>query len=315
MKRSSTKGALFTSFIALLLCCVMLLGTTFAWFTDEVTSANNKIQTGTLDIRLFHSTTKDDWKEITDSKEPVFTYDNWEPGYADVHFFEVLNEGTLALKWKASIKAPSEVGAIAEVIDVYVKEYADKADVDSVRTTIGRDNVKADWTKVSTLDKFIANLESATTGVLESKKSEALGIALVMQETADNKYQGGKIDNFDITVFATQLNYEKDSFDENYDINAPKLTIEVTPANIQEYLDGKHGSLEDVTLKLTAGNYGVLNIGRPTKYAGNNSEYYCGTHDFTTNDAEAFKAHLGDDVSLLATEYHTTPKYTTTLKN
>ena len=48
----STKSALISSVIALLLCFTMLLGTTFAWFTDSVTSGSNIIQSGTLDIDL-----------------------------------------------------------------------------------------------------------------------------------------------------------------------------------------------------------------------------------------------------------------------
>ena len=36
MKRKNlTRNALFTSIISLLLCVSMLVGTTFAWFTDE----------------------------------------------------------------------------------------------------------------------------------------------------------------------------------------------------------------------------------------------------------------------------------------
>ena len=48
----STKSALFTSVVAILLCCTMLLGTTFAWFTDTATSSGNRIQAGTLDVDL-----------------------------------------------------------------------------------------------------------------------------------------------------------------------------------------------------------------------------------------------------------------------
>ncbi len=49
----STKRALLSSVVALLLCFSMLLGTTFAWFTDSATSAGNKIQAGTLDVQLW----------------------------------------------------------------------------------------------------------------------------------------------------------------------------------------------------------------------------------------------------------------------
>ena len=52
MNKKSTKRALLTSIVSLVLCCTMLIGTTFAWFTDTVTSAGNKIQAGNLDVAL-----------------------------------------------------------------------------------------------------------------------------------------------------------------------------------------------------------------------------------------------------------------------
>ena len=51
-KSKQTKSALFSSVVALLLCFTMLLGTTFAWFTDNASSSVNKIQAGKLDIQL-----------------------------------------------------------------------------------------------------------------------------------------------------------------------------------------------------------------------------------------------------------------------
>ena len=46
----STKRALLTSVLALLMCVAMLIGTTFAWFTDTASTAVNKIQAGNLDV-------------------------------------------------------------------------------------------------------------------------------------------------------------------------------------------------------------------------------------------------------------------------
>ena len=52
MTKKSTKRALISSVLALVLCFTMLLGTTFAWFTDSATSKGNTIKTGKLDIQL-----------------------------------------------------------------------------------------------------------------------------------------------------------------------------------------------------------------------------------------------------------------------
>ena len=50
--QKATKRALLTSVMALVMCVVMLVGTTFAWFTDTASTAVNKIQAGNLDVKL-----------------------------------------------------------------------------------------------------------------------------------------------------------------------------------------------------------------------------------------------------------------------
>ena len=52
----STKRALLTSVLALLMCVTMLVGATFAWFTDTASTGVNKIQAGNLDVKLMYST-------------------------------------------------------------------------------------------------------------------------------------------------------------------------------------------------------------------------------------------------------------------
>ena len=84
-----TKRALFGSVIALILCCAMLMGTTFAWFTDSVTSSSNIIASGNLKVGLYYAdgtqavpATKDDWTDARNGA--IFANDQWEPGYTEV---------------------------------------------------------------------------------------------------------------------------------------------------------------------------------------------------------------------------------------
>ena len=51
-KTKSTKRALLMSALALITCVSMLVGSTFAWFTDSVTSGSNIIKSGKLEIAL-----------------------------------------------------------------------------------------------------------------------------------------------------------------------------------------------------------------------------------------------------------------------
>ena len=51
-RKKTTKYALLSSVMAMVLSVAMLMGTTFAWFTDTASTAVNKIQAGTLDVGL-----------------------------------------------------------------------------------------------------------------------------------------------------------------------------------------------------------------------------------------------------------------------
>ena len=212
-KTRSTKRALLLSALALITCVSMLVGSTFAWFTDSVTSAGNKIQAGTLklDLEMLENGT---WKSIKEDKDAIFDYDLWEPGYTEVKLLKVENEGSLALKWVAKFTAQKALSKLAEVIDVYVLPSETELAMPADRDLTG-------YTKVGTLDNFINSISETTFGALEAGDEAYLGIALKMQESAGNEYQGLDLGGeFDITIFATQYTSEVDSFDDQYDVNA-----------------------------------------------------------------------------------------------
>ncbi len=221
----NTKRSLLTNCVALCLCFVMLLGTTFAWFTDVVTSSGNKIQSGSLKLDLLvlnevetTTGTRNEWVSIKDDQDPLFTYENWEPGYTDVTILKVENLGSLALKWEARFASEQPLSALAQVIDVYVlpgvEEYPeDRDDLDG-------------WNKVGTLNQFVNTISETTYGYLDGKNtvggttSATLGIALKMREEAGNEYQNLTLGEFDIRIVATQATKEEDSFGSDYDKDA-----------------------------------------------------------------------------------------------
>ena len=112
--KRATKRALLTSVMALAMCVVMLVGTTFAWFTDTASTGVNKIQAGNLDVQLLMRTTDESgdtyYKNIGDSHDVIFGGENslvaqnnnqntlWEPGKTQVAYLAVRNTGNLALK-------------------------------------------------------------------------------------------------------------------------------------------------------------------------------------------------------------------------
>ena len=57
----------------------------------------------------------------------------------------------------------------------------------------------------------------------------------------------------------------------------------VTRDNVQDVLDGKHGSINGTTIELSAGDYKKIEFGRATAYAGSNTEYYLGGTESSPN--------------------------------
>ena len=211
----STKRALLASVMAMLLCFTMLLSTTFAWFTDSVTSGNNIIKSGTLDVEMYwaYGTEAPDSATWTDaSTGAIFNYDKWEPGYVEVRHIKIANEGTLALKYQIKIVANGEVSDLADVIDVY---YVDPAVQVSDRAQL------TDANKLGTLTEVLANLANTANGELPAGENDTITLALKMQEDAGNEYQNLAIgSDFSVVLMATQLTAETDSFDDQYDFDA-----------------------------------------------------------------------------------------------
>lgn len=253
-KRKSTKQALLLSALSLLLCVSMLIGSTFAWFTDSVTSSGNIIKSGTLDVEMYWAKGTEapdsaNWEDA--SKGAIFNYDKWEPGYTEVRHVKIENVGTLAFKYVVNIKANGEVSKLAEVIDVY---FVDPATQVSDRAAL------LDTYKVGTLADVLAGTAGTTHGDLIAGASDSITIALKMQESAGNEYQGLSLgSDFSVQVLATQLTSEKDSFDDQYDKDAvtyvtydSSKTDAENAAALQAALDAAE---EGDIILLSAGNW------------------------------------------------------------
>ncbi|MBQ9953446.1 MAG: leucine-rich repeat protein [Clostridia bacterium] len=240
-KTKSTKRALLTSALALLLCVSMLIGSTFAWFTDSVTSAGNIIKSGKLDVTMEWKDATATGKQLTykDASEgAIFNYELWEPGYVEAKNIKISNVGTLALKYHLNIAANGEVSDLADVIDVYFAE--------GEYTLANRD--MAELTLVGTLSDILDGMPANMAGDLEADTADTVTIALKMQESAGNKYQDLAIGtDFKVILMATQDNVEFDSFDENYDdIEVPDKDIKVIDGNTYYYLEDGNVVLRSV---------------------------------------------------------------------
>ena len=200
----SIEKALRGSLFALFLCIVLLIGTTFAWFTDTASTGVNNIQAGNLKVDLQMKDANGSWvpaegktidfvKASGHENEAIL----WEPGCTyELPVLRVVNKGNLALKYKIKINGIQGDEKLNEVINWTISDVA--------------------------LDTDHSLAAGAT--------SEDLTIKGHMQESAGNEYQGLSIDGISITVYATQASVESDSFGPEYDQNAA-YTISAKDAN------------------------------------------------------------------------------------
>lgn len=252
MKIKSTKNALISSALALVLCVSMLAGTTFAWFTDSVTSANNVIAAGNLDVGLSYSDSFGG-TYLDAEQHPIFTYEKWEPGYTEVKYVKIANNGSLAFKFRLDV-LPNSTPAdgdpnLADVLDVYM--------IKNPTAAITKDNLTD---KVGTLSEVIEMGGGAFNGIIvpagttpndattEDVGETLVAIAIKMQESAGNEYKNASVGGgFSVRVLATQYNYESDSFDKDYDSGAE---IIVPVSNARQLINAvKAGS--DIALENT----------------------------------------------------------------
>ncbi len=257
MKKTSTKRALIFSALSLLMCFVMLLGTTFAWFTDSVTSTNNIITSGNLDVELeWYDPDAKAWVAL-DKDTNVFTDDLWEPGHTEVVYLKVINKGTLALKYQLGVNVVDEViGKTEDNKDIKLSDYI-KYGVNAMDNDADfyadRDAAKAAVTAPANLNVAYTSAET------ELLPTEEICAALVvyMPESVGNEanYRGDAIPTITlgINVVATQLAYESDSFDNKYDEDSymPVVDSVKVPAGATEAFECVAG---DVTVTIPAGS-------------------------------------------------------------
>ncbi len=232
-KRKTTKRALLLSALSVLMCVSMLVGTTYAWFTDSVSSANNKIQAGNLDVQLWMHTGTD-YEDISESEQPIFGEGSlagenilWEPGKTEIVYLAVKNNGSLALKYNILVDVTDEglVGSLKyAILDGVTKDDADASGIDSWGDVIALDGVQ-------TGDIASGRTVAAENGALKSQNWDYFALAIHMDELAGNEYQNKNV-VIDIQILATQLEYESDSFGDDYD-----ASLDLSDEGISRTLD------------------------------------------------------------------------------
>ncbi len=239
----STKRALLTSALALLMCVAMLIGATFAWFTDTASTEVNKIQAGNLDLEVQYRTTANgEWKTL-DNATDLFGAEGtlFEPGHTRVVELKIKNAGNLALKYKIGMNIISETAGTnkdgkpyklsnyLKVATSPIQQYDPNAGPGTVSYAMEqlifvKGNVLA-WEHRDFANFELEYTSSGSVHELNPGDAGILGIKVYMPETVGNEANAISAEkaasiNFGLNVVATQYTVESDSFGTQYDKDA-----------------------------------------------------------------------------------------------
>ena len=252
--KKATKRALLTSVMALVMCVVMLVGTTFAWFTDTASTGVNKIQSGNLDVKLMYSTDMQTWKEATDQTKLFDDNALWEPGYTQVVYLKVVNAGNLALKYEAGFSKNYTSNRGKNVngdwyrVDNYLK-------IGTAETETKFASREAVWAAIAATERTLAKDVMLTNDWVTLKareESKPFAVAIYMPTSVGNEANASRlrpssVSGLGIEVRATQATVENDSFGTDYDANAATVLKRV------EYTDGEHTVTGNIQANGTSG--------------------------------------------------------------
>ena len=219
----NTKRALASSVLAMLVCVAMLIGSTFAWFTDSVSTGKNRIVAGSLDVDLVDgegNSLEGTTLEFVKADGAEDEYILWEPGCTyNLPAVSVKNNGNLALKYRIVVNGIEGDEKLLEAIEFTAK--------------LGEEAVK--------LDDYVGHLEKGETS------AQPLVISGHMKETAGNEYKGLTAEGISITAIATQDTVESDSFNNQYDADAPLDSVPVATADELKAALAKGGNIAIVS--------------------------------------------------------------------
>ncbi len=298
-EKKQTKKALIMSVTSMVLCVAMLVGMTFAWFTDTASTAVNKIQAGNLDVEVEYSKDFTTWNKVTDTTKLFEDSTLWEPGRTEIVYLRVKNAGTLALKYNLGIYNLNEgrgknVAGNYYYLSNFVKLGAVEATGAYADRDAAIDAVNAEAKTIKNIgDKGVADATLETNG---STKTYAM--VLYMPTEVGNEanpknndpYWASKL-SFGIRVSATQAMSESDSYGNTYDEKAATVLSAVSASS------GAHEITENIQAN---GRYGAVQAERTAQFTINADVYAVYTKDTsgTTGGAMAVSADGSSKITI-----------------
>ena len=263
----STRRSLIASGLSLAVSCALLLGSTFAWFTDSVTSGNNRIVAGNLDINLQYTTDGTTWADVETDTNLFKEGALWEPGYMEVAYLKVENLGSLALKYQLNMNATDTVistsvtGGELRLSDYLEFAVVDLTAANGVIALYDRAGAEA---ALESATSYALNagysveniMYPATAADAEYPAEKYIALIVYMPETVGNEANHASDAaapeiSLGINLIATQTPYETDGFgDDQYDAAAWE-EVSTAEGLEQAISEGKTASLtEDITVNV-----------------------------------------------------------------
>ena len=257
----TTKRALLTSALAILACVAMLMGATFAWFTDAASTGVNKIVSGNLDVELWYKN-KDTGEEFAQANKETPIFNNealWEPGYVEYAVLDVRNVGSLALKYKLGINIAAETGSTNMAgTEFKLSDYIRFAVLSGDQSELGRDALVEAATAVDNRklnEGYTVEEHLLPIGTDSAKKTVTLVLWVPTSVGNEANHKTGVIApsiELGVNVVATQDTVEHDSFGNDYDQAAEYPVIDL--AELTDAL--KNGGIVNVPEDLPYGEVG-----------------------------------------------------------
>ena len=230
-KVGGTKRALLTSVLALVLSLAMLAGSTFAWFTDTASTGVNRIVSGNLDVGLQYWGVGEDGQKTwltAESSEELFDENAlWEPGYTQIVYLKVKNNGNLALTYAMQITPVREtVGINVDGEQFKLSDYIKfawttfTADGDGAPVALDREGAQAGVGEGAQLG---TTLHRQAAEPMEAGAEELVALVAWMPEDVGNEANYSTVQptiELSLKVLATQAAVESDSFNNTYDGDA-----------------------------------------------------------------------------------------------
>lgn len=230
-KVGGTKRALLTSVLALVLSLAMLAGSTFAWFTDTASTGVNRIVSGNLDVGLQYWGVGGDgqktWLTAENSEELFDKNALWEPGYTQIVYLKVKNNGNLALTYAMQITPVHEtVGVNVDGEEFKLSDYIKfgwttfTADENGAPVALDREAAQTGVGDGAQLGK---TLHRQAAEPMAAGAEELVALVAWMPENVGNEANYSTVQptiELSLKVLATQAPVESDSFDNTYDEDA-----------------------------------------------------------------------------------------------